>query len=119
MKIVSMNDAEREPFPDPIFTGPDVARQLLAPDSREFSVNVIHFGKGVRNKFHAHDGEQILIVTAGKGIVATEEEERMVAVGDVILIPAGERHRHGATADSEFSHIYVTRSGRTLTRLEE
>ena len=46
MKIVSMNDVSREPFPNPIFTGPDVTRQLLVPDSKEFSVNMINFGKG-------------------------------------------------------------------------
>ncbi len=36
-------------------------------DSKEYNLNVVNFGKGVRNKFHAHDSEQILIVTAGKG----------------------------------------------------
>jgi len=119
MKIVSMNHVDREHFPNPIFTGPDVTRQLLVPDSKEFSVNVINFGKGVRNKFHAHDSEQILIVTAGKGIVATEKEKKMVTKGDIILIPPGEKHWHGATPDSEFSHIYVSRLGSVLTRLED
>ncbi|MDH3237118.1 MAG: cupin domain-containing protein [Deltaproteobacteria bacterium] len=119
MKIVSINNVDREPFPNPIFTGPDVTRQLLVPDSKEFSVNMINFGKGVRNKFHAHDSEQILIVTAGKGIVATEKEEKVVTIGDIILIPRGEKHWHGATPDSEFSHIYVSRLGSTLTRLED
>ncbi|HSL99918.1 MAG TPA: cupin domain-containing protein [Candidatus Limnocylindria bacterium] len=119
MKIVSMNDVSREPFPNPIFTGPDVTRQLLMPDSKEFSMNVINFGKGVRNKFHAHDSEQILIVTSGEGIVATEQEERVVTKGDIILIPPGEKHWHGATRDSGFSHIYVSRLGSKLTQLEE
>jgi quercetin dioxygenase-like cupin family protein len=119
MKIVSLHDVSKEHFPNPIFTGPDVTRQLLVPDSKEFSVNMINFGKGVRNKFHAHDSEQILIVTAGEGIVATEKEEKMVTKGDIILIPPGEKHWHGATPDSEFSHIYVSRLGSTLTRLED
>ena len=119
MKIVSMNDVSREHFPNPIFTGPDVTRQLLVPDSKEFSVNMINFGKGVRNKFHAHDSEQILIVTSGVGIVATEKEEKVVTKGDIILIPPGEKHWHGAAPDSEFSHIYVSRLGSTLTRLED
>jgi quercetin dioxygenase-like cupin family protein len=89
------------------------------PDSKELNVNIVNFGKGVRNKFHAHDSEQILIVTAGKGIVATEEEERVVTEDDVVLIPAGEKHWHGATTDSEFSHIYVTKAGSALTQLED
>jgi quercetin dioxygenase-like cupin family protein len=51
-----------------------VTRQTLLPDSKEFNCNVVNFGKGVRNKFHSHDHEQILIVTAGEGIIATETE---------------------------------------------
>ena len=53
----------------------------------------------------------------GKGILATEEEERVVTEGDVILIPAGEKHWHGATSDSEFSHIYVHKLGNVMTQL--
>ena len=119
MKIVSIHNVPKEHFPNPIFTGPEVTRQLLLPDSKEFSVNVVNFGKGVRNKFHSHDSEQVLIVSSGKGIVATEKEERVVTEGDIVLIAPGEKHWHGATPDSEFSHIYVTRLGTVLTRLEE
>jgi quercetin dioxygenase-like cupin family protein len=120
MKIVKMSEVSKEPVVRPLFTGRDVTRQVLVPDSKEFNVNIVNFGKGVRNKFHAHDGEQILIVTAGKGIVATDNEQRVVTEGDVILFPAGEKHWHGATEDSEFSHIFVTRGGiGPTTQLED
>jgi quercetin dioxygenase-like cupin family protein len=119
MKIVKMNEVSKVPAVSPLFTEPDVTRQVLVPDSKEFNVNIVNFGAGVRNKLHTHDGEQILIVTAGKGIVATEEEERVVTPGDVILFPAGEKHWHGATEDSEFSHMYVSRIGSVLTQLED
>ena len=107
MKVVKTRDVSKEPFPNPIFTGPDVTKQTLLPDSKKFNVNIVNFGKGVRNKLHTHDSEQILIVTAGKGIVATEKQQKTVTAGDVILFSAGEKHWHGATGDSEFSHIYV------------
>jgi quercetin dioxygenase-like cupin family protein len=119
MKIVKVSQVPKESSAGPLFTGPDVTRQVLVPDSKEFNVNVVNFGKGVRNKFHSHDGEQILIITAGKGIVATEKEEKVVTPGDVILFAAGEKHWHGAAKDSEFSHIYVSRMGNKLTQLEE
>jgi quercetin dioxygenase-like cupin family protein len=118
MKVIKMNQAFKEKYSGPLFTGPDVTRQMLAPDSKEFNLNIVNFGKGVRNKFHAHDSEQILIVTAGKGIVATEKEERVVTPGDIIFIPAGEKHWHGASPDSEFSHIYVSKIDSKLTQLE-
>ena len=111
MKVVRISQVSKEPFLNPIFTGSDVTRQPLVPDSKDFNVTIVNFGKGVRNKLHTHDGEQILIVTAGKGIVATEKEQKIVTVGDVILFSAGEKHWHGATDDSEFSHIYATRLG--------
>ncbi len=118
MKIIKMKEIPKEHFENPIFTGPNVAIQKLLPDSKDFSLNIVHFPKGVRNKFHTHDSEQVLVVTGGKGLVATEKEKKVVTVGDVILFPAGEKHWHGATDDSEFSHLYVTRMG-SQTRILE
>jgi quercetin dioxygenase-like cupin family protein len=114
-----MSNVDKETYDSPLFTGPDVTRQTLLPDSKEYNCNVVNFGKGVRNKFHSHDHEQILIVTTGEGIIATETEEKMITVGDIVLIPAGEKHWHGATADSEFAHIFVSKLGTELTQLEE
>ncbi len=119
MKVVHINKTPKEVFVNPIFTGREVTRQVLLPESKEYEVDIINFGKGIRNKFHAHDYEQILIVTAGKGVVATEKEEKVVTVGDVILIPAGEKHWHGSKGDSEFSHIFVVRKGDKVKQLED
>jgi len=119
MRVVRMSNVDKETSDSPLFTGPDVSRQTLLPDSKEYNCNVVNFGKGVRNKFHSHDHEQILIITAGEGIIATEKEEKMITVGDIVLIPAGEKHWHGATADSEFAHIFVSKLGTELTQLEE
>lgn len=118
MQVIKSKQVEKESFSTPLFTGPDVTIQRLLPESREFDVNIVNFGKGVRNKFHAHDHEQVLIVTAGKGIIATEKREVVITPGDVVLIPAHEKHWHGATADSAFSHIYVSNPASQLTQLE-
>ena len=119
MKVVKMHEVPKEPYGGPVFTGPDVTRQTLVPESRDYMVNIVNFGKGVKTKLHAHDTEQILIVTAGTGIVATEEEKRVVTVGDIIFIPSGEKHWHGATDGSEFSHIFIIGAGANLTQLED
>jgi quercetin dioxygenase-like cupin family protein len=73
----------------------------------------------VRNKFHAHDSEQILIITAGKGVVATEKEEKIVTVGDIVLIAAGEKHWHGSGGDSDFSHIVIVKAEGKMKQLED
>lgn len=118
MKILKMNEVPKETQVSPLFTGP-VTRQSLVPESKDLRMNIVNFGKGVRNKFHRHDGDQVLIITGGKGIVATEKEEKVVGAGEIVLIPAGEKHWHGATKDSEFSHITVTRVGIKMTQLED
>jgi quercetin dioxygenase-like cupin family protein len=111
MKVINTRAPEKKSFAGPLFTGPDVTLQTLLPESKDYDVNVVNFGPGVRNRLHVHDCEQVLIVTAGRGIVATESEQRTVTVGDVVLFAAGEKHWHGATDDSAFSHIYVSRRG--------
>jgi len=119
MQVITSNKVAKESFSTPLFTSPDVTIQRLLPDSREFDVNIVTFGKGVRNKFHTHDHEQVLIVTTGKGIIATEDKEVVITPGDVVLISAGEKHWHGATEDSEFSHIYVSNPDSQLTQIEK
>ena len=119
MHIVNMNGVAKTPIVNPLFTGENVSIQPLAPEGGDFNMSVVNFGKGVRNKFHSHESDQILIITSGKGIVATEEEQREVSVGDIVVFPAGEKHWHGATKDSDFSHIYITRSDTKTKQLEE
>jgi len=119
LKISRISEVPKNPFVNPLFTSEDVTSQAVLPDSTEYEMRVVNFGRGVRLKFHSHSQEQILIVTAGKGIVATEDEERVVVPGDVILIPKDEKHWHGAAADSEFSHIFIYRQGTEYKQLED
>jgi quercetin dioxygenase-like cupin family protein len=48
-------------------------------------------------------------------VVATEQEQREINVGDVVHIKAGERHWHGAKADRTMGHITVTLVGSQAT----
>lgn len=103
-----------------LFTEPVTMQHVVGPEvSKYFQISQVNFGCGVRNKFHKHDTEQILIVTEGKGIVATDKEKVVVTIGDVIHIPANEKHWHGATEDSTFSHLYVWAPGTKTTQLED
>ncbi|MFO7965556.1 MAG: cupin domain-containing protein [Desulfobacterales bacterium] len=119
MHIVHTKEVPKSPLKAPLFTGNDVSIQPLIPEGGDYNMNIVNFGRGVRNKFHVHESDQILIVTAGKGIVATEQEQKEVAVGDIILFPKGEKHWHGATENSEFSHIYITMAGTDTTQMED
>ena len=59
--------------------------------------------------------DQVLIVTSGSGMVATEHEQREINVGDVVHIKAGERHWHGAKANTTMGHITITLVGSQAT----
>ena len=120
MQVRKISEVEKESAAGPLFTSDDVARQPLAPDSNDFNVSVVSFGVGVRNKFHYHESDQLLIVTEGRGVVVTEAGERAeVEAGDVVFAPAGEKHWHGSLPDTSFAHITVTRKGGQTTQTEE
>jgi len=120
MKLIKVDQVAKEPWEDKLFTGPVTLQAIIGNDlSENFLIQQVNFSKGVRNKFHSHSTEQILIVTEGKGIVATDKEEITVRPGDVIFIPAGEKHWHGAAKDSTFSHIYVMPPDLKITQIED
>src|SRR5205814_3047149 len=81
----------------PIMTGEVRSRMLVDQEKTgQIRINLVKFAAGGRNVFHTHTFDQILYVTEGEGIVATENEEHRVHAGDTIVIPTGEKHWHGA-----------------------
>ena len=68
----------------------------------------VTFEPGARTAWHTHPLGQTLIVTAGCGWAQREggpvEEIRP---GDVIAIPAGVKHWHGATPTTAMTHIAI------------
>ena len=120
MKVINIKNTKKHYLHKPLFTR-EVVRQSPVTDNEgsDLSIDYVHFPKGVRNKFHKHSNDQVLIVLKGKGIVATKDEKAEVKEGDVVWAPAGEEHWHGAAPDSDFSHISVTRSHTRLTQIEK
>jgi quercetin dioxygenase-like cupin family protein len=120
MKTFRVSDLPRVPQESAIFTGPVTMQDVVGPGmSERFLVRQVNFAPGVRNKLHTHTIDQVLIVTAGTGLVATEDQTVTVTPGDVVFIPAGEKHWHGATASSDFSHLYVMSPESKTTQIED
>ena len=120
MRVIKVAQVTKEQHPGKLFTGSVTMQPIVGTDlSQKFSITQVNFGRGVRNKFHSHTIEQVLIVTKGKGIVATEKEQIDVEPGDVIFIPAGEKHWHGAASGATFSHLYVMSPESKTTQLED
>ena len=121
MRVLKINDLPEKAMdtvtPIAGWTGGLVSRTRQAVigegQSENFRCNVVNFRVGATTGWHVHDCDQILVVTAGRGIAATESEVREITIGDIVHIKAGERHWHGATANSPMSHITVTTAGST------
>ncbi len=72
----------------------------------------VTFEPGCRNNWHIHHaksgGGQILLCTAGRGYYQEwGKEAQELHPGDVVVIPAGVKHWHGAAPDRWFSHLAV------------
>jgi quercetin dioxygenase-like cupin family protein len=121
MKVLKPSEIPAENAQSPLFTGGEVTRQPLitAGMSNDFNLNIVNFAAGARNKMHTHTSDQVLFVTEGTGIIATETTQQEITVGDVVHIPAEEKHWHGATQHSHFSHIALTAKGSTTTQYED
>lgn len=122
MRVIKKGEAPQEDATNaPIFLGGKVTREsIVGPDvSRYYNFTIVRFAKGARNKFHTHTSDQVLYVTEGRGIVATEKEQVVIEEGDTAFIPAGEKHWHGATDDSDFAHISLTSADSKTTIYDE
>jgi len=95
------------------FTG----QSYLAPVSTEqVKIYNVTFEPGCRNNWHIHHatkgGGQTLICVAGRGWYQEwGKPARELLPGDVVNIPAGVKHWHGAAADSWFAHLAVEIDG--------
>lgn len=72
----------------------------------------VTFEPGCRNNWHIHraakGGGQILLCSAGRGWYQEwGKPAQKLQPGDVVNIPAGVKHWHGAAKDSWFAHLAV------------
>lgn len=118
MKVIHLDDLEGAENSAALFTAPVTMKAIKAPKDNSPSVVYVSFPKGVRNKLHSHNNDQILIVTDGEGFLANESDKQKIAVGDVAVIPAGEKHWHGATDDSPMTHIALSAGNTSIEQFE-
>ena len=82
---------------DPLFQAPDPA--LVQGAS-------VTFEPGARTAWHTHPLGQTLYVIAGVGRVQSKGGPiREIKAGDVVWIPPGEKHWHGAAPTTGMTHV--------------
>lgn len=108
--------------PDQYFTGPVRVDPLFpARAPSRMSAGLVTFEPGARSAWHTHPVGQVLIVTSGVGRIqqwgGPVQEFRP---GDVVRIPPGVKHWHGAAPTTAMSHIALQEAvdGRNVDWLE-
>jgi 4-carboxymuconolactone decarboxylase len=111
------------PAPPENFTGSAQVETLFdAVDPSHASGGSVTFEPGARTAWHTHPRGQILIITAGVGRVQRwGDPVEEVRAGDVVRIPAGQKHWHGASPQSSVTHIAISehRDGSVVQWMEK
>ncbi len=108
--------------PDYFIGSVTVDQRFQRPDPARVGGGIVTFEPGARTAWHTHPLGQTLIVTSGTGWVQREggpvEEIRP---GDVVWIPPGVRHWHGATATTAMSHVAIAEAldGKSVDWMEQ
>jgi len=82
----------------------------------------VTFEPGARTAWHTHPLGQTLIVTAGVGLVQQWDGPiQEIRPGDIVWIPAGAKHWHGAAATTGMTHIAIAEAldGKTVEWMEQ
>lgn len=110
IRITRGNSQPPLPAPAENFTGSvriDSPFRADAP-ARVYGARVT-FEARARTAWHAHPLGQTLIVTAGTGRVQRwGDPVEEIRQGDLVWIPPGQKHWHGAAPNSSMTHIAIT-----------
>lgn len=79
----------------------------VSSDAEHMSLGWIIFPPGTKTQDHSRTVEEIIYVTKGKAIVATEDEKYELNVGDSIYIPPGLIHRHENPFGEPLEQIWI------------
>lgn len=106
MQVLRKNDTPESRASNPIFVGEVHSRRMVAGDV-QVTVNLVRFLDGARNVLHVHTADQVLYITEGHGLVGSGDQDHEVEAGDIVHIPRGEPHWHGAQPGHEMAHLSI------------
>jgi quercetin dioxygenase-like cupin family protein len=110
MEIIKSGNVASPLRSSDMFTGNAFGQVLYEPPQREggVRVNLVMFEPGARTWWHKHEAGQVIYVTAGRGAIHHETSgSAIIEPGDVIVVPAGEWHWHGAAPDTFLLHLTI------------
>lgn len=101
-----------EPAPSERFTGPVWVKHGPGPADGSTTVVIVNFAPGSRTNWHAHREGQYIYVIEGRGRIRSRGERGVQATpGDILWVPPGEWHFHGAAPDAPMVHFAFNGGG--------
>jgi quercetin dioxygenase-like cupin family protein len=112
----SAGDITWEPAPTEFFDGKAWFGPMGEPKAANGLLTLgVLFEPGARTHWHHHPDGQTLYIVSGAGHVEKDDGERIdVSAGDVVSVPPGEVHWHGASEGSYMMHLSLTTGGQTI-----
>lgn len=109
LKVARAGSQPSSKGPADYFTGAVRVDPLFQPqEPARTSGAYVTFEPGARSAWHTHPFGQTLVVTAGFGLVQRwGGPVGEIRTGDVVSIPPGLKHWHGAAPDSAMTHIAI------------
>lgn len=107
--VIKKDSLTQSDGPASSFTGSVLVTQLFpAKNPSRVSGGLVTFPPGARSAWHTHPLGQTLIITAGAGWVQEwNGKKQEMKAGDIVTIPPGVKHWHGAAATTSVSHIAI------------
>jgi quercetin dioxygenase-like cupin family protein len=125
-QIISITRSGSQPSskgPAEYFTGVvRIDSRFQGRDPARVGGGIVTFEPGARTAWHTHPLGQTLIVTAGAGLIQQWGGPiQEMKQGDVVWIPPGVKHWHGATATTGMAHIAIAErlDGKTADWMEK
>jgi uncharacterized cupin superfamily protein len=92
----------------------------LLPRAERLGASVYEIGHGNFVPYHFHHAsEEMLVVLDGEMTMKTEEGERLVRRGEVVIFPVGPAGAHGFRKEGEGSCRYLVASSRQQPEVSE
>lgn len=112
MKVIRSGVQAPVEGPAAWFTGKvKIESPFQATDPARVGGATVTFEPAARTAWHTHPLGQTLLVTAGQGLVQEWGKEiKEIHPGDIVWIPDGVKHWHGAAPGTSMTHIAIAES---------
>jgi len=112
LKIQRSGSLPSRPGPEDYFTGQvRIDAPFAGTEPARVGGATVTFEPGARTAWHTHPLGQTLIVTQGRGwIQVWGDPIQEMNQGDIVWIPEGVKHWHGATPETAMTHIAIAES---------